>query len=202
MVGYDTAVAESCLSTTCLLDGSISYGVSLVLSEFITITNDLLSNSNITLSQEATTAIASLQQTAQLAQLFGPTLNLATVAVDNFEVTTDPISADPNGSKLDATVTGGLITATTITGTQEEEIFSQSFASEVTSQTSVTSGTKTSQTKDTSGGSVSITTTTVTLNNNLDDDGTDAQNVPEPSILLGLLGSAALIKRSRKKTIA
>ncbi|NEQ55262.1 MAG: hypothetical protein F6K11_34935, partial [Leptolyngbya sp. SIO3F4] len=41
--GYDTAVAESCLSTTCLLDGSISYGVSLVLSEFITITNDLLS---------------------------------------------------------------------------------------------------------------------------------------------------------------
>lgn len=238
--GYNTLVAESCLLTTCLLDGSVSYGVSLVLSEFITLTNGLLTNSSIALDSETTAAIANLQQTAALASAFGvETLELASVSVDYFDAITDPIGADPTGTGLDATVTDGLIEIG-ING-QEDPIFSQSLSSEVAaaaiSTSTVDAGGEAStppvvaveSTVETTeppvatspitvalppadepvivastsaGGAISVTTSDLAITQSGSVSvSADAQDVPEPSIILGLLGSAALIKRSRKKTV-
>lgn len=256
--GYNTQVAESCLLTTCLLDGSVSYGVSLVISEFITFTNGLLTNSSIALDSETTAAIASLQQTAALASIFGvETLELASVSVEYFDAITDPIGADPTGTGLDATVTDGLIEIG-ING-QEDPIFSESLGSEVLANAAsavkittadagseaakspvetIESTVKTTEpvkppiatyltpagtnksvivASTSAGGAISVTTSDLaisqsgsvtiepkgltTLENWSEDGGTDPKDVPEPSILLGLLGSAALIKRSRKETV-
>ena len=228
--GYDTDVAESCLSTTCLLDGNISYSVNLVLSEFVSLTSDLLTSTEITLSQEDSAAIANLQQIATLAQIFGPTLSLGTVAVNNFAATTDFVSADPAGTALDATVPDGVITATTTTGTEQEQLFSASLAPELPPAESavVDAESETIPPAALEEDAVpaiaslpAITKPAVTVFQepvivaSLEADaiaapaaagaissGDDAQAVPEPSILLGLLGSAALLKRGRKKTAA
>lgn len=238
--GYNTQAAESCLLTTCLLDGNVSYGVSLVLSEFITLTNGLLTNSSIALDAETTAAIASLQQTAALASLFGETFELVTVNVSKFSAITNPIGADPTGTGLDATVTDGLIEVA-ING-QEDPIFSTSLASEVSASEAATeiptvdagseattppvvtvaSTVETPVVKPpitvvlppsgtdqpvivastSAGGAISVTTSDLVIaQSSAVDVSEDAQDVPEPSILLGLLGSAALIKRSRKKTV-
>ncbi|MEA5462553.1 PEP-CTERM sorting domain-containing protein [Leptothoe sp. PORK10 BA2] len=216
--GYNIAVAESCLSTTCLFDGNVSFGVSLVLSEFVTFTSDLLANSPVPLTPETTAAIANLQQIATLAQLFGPTLSLGTVSSD-FSATTDPADAG-----LDAAITDGVITVTTTIGTEEEVVFSTSFAtaSEVTEVSTAVPELSTVLPPDlvaltsavedplatalpdviVAGGSGTTTSGPISLVTASFDGVPDSQDVPEPSILLGLLGTAALLKRGRKKTAA
>ena len=303
--GYSPEVVESCLSTTCLFDGNVSFGVNLVLGEFVTLTGDLLANSSVPLTPEASAAIANLQQMATVAQfVFGPTLDLATVEIENFSLTTNFVSADPTGSAFDAEITDGSITATATTDTGATEIFSQSLASapvpveppavvtevltiieaepptvvtelltiieaepptvvtelptiieaelpvvvtelptiikteplaetvvelpaektppggiekpaivteahstavetpslltEVTPVVATFASTPTS----TPGGSVTITTELISLVSTPLDDSDDTQDVPEPSILVGVLGAAALCKRGLTKTNA
>ncbi len=238
ITGYDTDVAESCLSTTCLIDDvNLSFDVNLVLSEFINVTNELLTNSSISLSPETSEAIANLQQMAFFAQFLSPTLNLATVELESFSAITSFDSSDPTGTDLDIEVTDGVITATTITGTEEEEIFSESFGSPedstqsltvvatpadvvkptaviLPSETSpwdsadpvtdpVTVTTKPTAVTNTPGGSLTITTSgPIKLADAAAISTSDAQDVPEPSILIGLLGTAVLVKRGRKQTPA
>ena len=227
--GYSTEVAESCLSTTCLLDGNVSFGVSLVLSELVTVTGDLLANSSLSLGQEATAAIANLQQMATIAQLFSPTVSLGNV-VTEFSAISDVGSADPVGSDLAFDVTDGLITAITTTGAQEEQIFSQSLATvsvelpeaivetpmELTEVIEIVEkpvetppvivAELAADAAAASTGTPSSPTTVITallttaVTSASGDD--DAQDVPEPSILVGLLGLAGLVvKRNQKRTV-
>lgn len=202
--GYSTEVAESCLSTTCLLDGNVSFGVSLVLSELVTVTGDLLANSSLSLGQETTAAIANLQQMATIAQLFGPTVSLGSVTT-GFSAITDPVSSDPTGSELAFEVTDGVVTATTTTGTEEEQIFSQSLAlvekpsvaGELAADAILASTAGDSLRAE--AGPIALSPASATSANG----GSDAHDVPEPSILVGLLGMAGLmVKRNRKKVVA
>lgn len=155
--GFDTEVAESCLSNTCLITGNISFGVGLVLGEFVTFTSDLLANSNVPLSSATRDAITGLQQTAADIKDFTPILDIATV-VASVSATTELVGATPSGTAVGGDTPVDLSTP---------------------------------------GGSVDITTGVIAV---ADSDGT--QDVPEPSIILGLLGTAALIKGGRKKTVA
>ena len=210
--GYSTEVAESCLSTTCLLDGNVSFGVSLVLSELVTVTGDLLTNSSLSLGQETTAAIANLQQMATIAQFFGPTVSLGSVTT-GFSAITDPVSSDPTSSELAFEVTDGLVTATATTGTEQAQIFSQSLAPVekpplvgelaadaivVTTSTGTPGGPLPVTTGPIALSTVSVASASVTSANS----SSDAQDVPEPSILVGLLGMAGLaVKRNRQKVV-
>lgn len=184
--GYDTEVAESCLSATCRITGNVSFGVGLMLGEVVTLTSNLLANSNVSLSSEARNAIGSLQQIATMMQAFGPTLDIAQV-VANISATTEFVEANPNGTveDLGATVTGGLLTATATTGGQQQPILSQLLADSSADVTAAADALD-------SGSSV---TTPVTSQ-----DGSSPQDVPEPSVLLSLLGVGLLIKRSCQKS--
>lgn len=204
--GYSTEVAESCLSTTCLLDGNVSFGVSLVLSELVTVTGDLLANSSLSLGQETRAAIANLQQMATIAQLFGPTVSLSSVTTE-FSAITDLASSDPAGSELAFEVTDGLVTATATSGTEQAQIFSQSLApvektpvaGELAADAIVASTSAIAP-----GGSLTVTTGPITRSTALvtSAGGSDAQDVPEPSILVALLGLAGLVfKRNRKQVV-
>ena len=210
--GYSTEVAESCLSTTCLLDGNVSFGVSLVLSELVTVTGDLLTNSSLSLGQETTAAIANLQQMATIAQFFGPTVSLGSVTT-GFSAITDPVSSDPTSSELAFEVTDGLVTATATTGTEQAQIFSQSLAPVekpplvgelaadaivATTSTGTPGGSLSVATGPIALSTVSVASASVTSANS----SSDAQDVPEPSILVGLLGMAGLaVKRNRQKVV-
>ena len=80
--GYSNKVAASCFWADCGVTATVSYGVSLVIGEFVSFTGDLLANPNITLSAEATDAISGLQRSALFIQRLAPSLeaiNLATV---------------------------------------------------------------------------------------------------------------------------
>ncbi|MBE9068697.1 hypothetical protein IQ260_18790 [Leptolyngbya cf. ectocarpi LEGE 11479] len=191
--GYDTEVAESCLSATCQITGNVSFGVGLVLGELVTLTSDLLANSNITLSPEARSAIASLQQTAAVMQAFGPTLDIAQV-VANVSATTQFVEANPNGTLKDigANVTGGLLTAAATTGGQQQPILSRLLADNPSVDPPAVVDTSVGDPP--VGGPTTIPPTT-------NQDNNTPQDVPEPSILLGLLGTAILVKRSHKKTV-
>ncbi|MEL7507731.1 MAG: PEP-CTERM sorting domain-containing protein [Cyanobacteria bacterium J06554_1] len=204
--GYSTEVAESCLSTTCLLDGNVSFGVSLVLSELVTVTGDLLANSSLSLGQETRAAIANLQQMATIAQLFGPTVSLSSVTTE-FSAITDLASSDPAGSELAFEVTDGLVTATATSGTEQAQIFSQSLApvektpvaGELAADAIVASTSAIAP-----GGSLTVTTGPIARSTALvtSAGGSDAQDVPEPSILVALLGLAGLVfKRNRKQVV-
>ncbi len=204
--GYSTEVAESCLSTTCLLDGNVSFGVSLVLSELVTVTGDLLANSSLSLGQETRAAIANLQQMATIAQLFGPTVSLSSVTTE-FSAITDLASSDPAGSELAFEVTDGLVTATATSGTEQAQIFSQSLApvektpvaGELAADAIVASTSAIAP-----GGSLTVTTGPIVRSTALvtSAGGSDAQDVPEPSILVALLGLAGLVvKRNRKQVV-
>lgn len=242
--GYDSAVAESCVSNTCVITGNVSFGVGVVLSELVSLTGELLANPSLALSAEDRDTIATLQQTATFAQLFGPTLSLATVNAD-LSATTEFLASNPDGTADDtgADVTGGLVTATATVGTQEEEIFSQSLASpsavvepavaakseaaveptvvpepvaaepvvkpaiaapavassvvlEVPTVVNSSNPPTVVNKAAVAGGSVEITPGPIAL---VTADSTDAQDVPEPSILLGLLGTALAIKHKRKQ---
>ncbi|MEL6231262.1 MAG: hypothetical protein AAFR24_15230, partial [Cyanobacteria bacterium J06627_3] len=182
--GYSTEVAESCLSTTCLLDGNVSFGVSLVLSELVTVTGDLLANSSLSLGQETRAAIANLQQMATIAQLFGPTVSLSSVTTE-FSAITDLASSDPAGSELAFEVTDGLVTATATSGTEQAQIFSQSLApvektpvaGELAADAIVASTSAIAP-----GGSLTVTTGPITRSTALvtSAGGSDARDVPEP----------------------
>lgn len=191
--GYDTGVAESCLSATCQITGNVSFGVGLVLGEFVSLTSGLLVNSNVTLSLEARNVIASLQQAAAVMQLFGPTLDIAQV-VANVSATTEFVEANPNGTVEDigANVTGGLLTAAATTGGQQQPILSSLLTDSSPVEPPVVADPPFS-----SPPTIPPTGPLISP-----DQGSNApQDVPEPSILLGLLGTAMLVKRSYKKTI-
>lgn len=189
--GYDTEVAESCLSATCQITGNVSFGIGLVLGEFVTLTSGLLANSNISLAPEARSALASLQQTAAVMQAFGPTLDIAQV-VANVSATTELVGANPNGTVEDigANVTGGLLTAAVTTGGQQQPILSKLLADNPPVDPPAVVDT-----------SVADPPVSPTIPLTTNQGKNTPQDVPEPSILLGLLGTAILVKRSHKKTV-
>ncbi|MEM7062190.1 MAG: hypothetical protein AAF572_03380 [Cyanobacteria bacterium P01_B01_bin.77] len=186
--GYDTEVAESCLSATCQITGNVSFGVGLVLGEFVSLTSGLLANSDISLSPETRNTIGSLQQIATVMQAFGPTLDIAQV-VANVSATTELVGTNPNGTVEDigATVTGGLLTAAATKGGQQQPILSKLLTDNPSAVVD------TSAVDDSVSSSPAISSVT-------NQGSSVPQDVPEPSALLGFLGVVLLVKRNYNKS--
>lgn len=217
--GYDTDVAESCLSAACQFTGDISFGVSLVVSEFVSFTGDLLNNSNVTLTPEARSSLNNLLSYASLVQILNPTavLDLATVTA-NVNASTDLASTNANGSSADiaVNVTNGSLIATATTGNTQEQLFNrqlsvappsnppaitQQLSPAPTSGSPSNSGTTSGSPSSGGSGSVIPGPSTTNLPSSLGSGNPIPQDVPEPSIMLGLLGTAAfLAKQGKKKT--
>ncbi|EKU99941.1 hypothetical protein Lepto7375DRAFT_2029 [Leptolyngbya sp. PCC 7375] len=209
--GYSEKVASSCLLADCSLTGNVSYGIGVVLSELVTVTGDLLANSAIEFSEDTSNAIRSLRQTALLVQQINPSLETLSLATVNATVAanTEFLSFNPNGSTDDISfdVTGGTLSARATTNGQEEQLFTRAYATkEEATATENWTATKSASTATLTGVKSSPTTSvasssTPQLLATVDDS--DVQDVPEPSIVLGFLGTAAwMAQRTRKKTVA
>lgn len=175
--GYDTEVAESCLSATCELEGDVSFGISLMIGEFISFSTGLLTNASITLSQDTQDSLNTLNTLLIIYQISNPgTTSLELASVEgNFNVTTEKTDENAEGTEADVSVdvTGGSITGTTTVGGEETQILSLLF-------------------EDESGADSNVTQLS---------EQQDAQDVPEPSVLLGLLGSGAWVIKRKTRAI-
>lgn len=206
--GYSNKVATTCFWSNCGITANVSYGVGVVISELVTLTDDLLTNADIELSAEAIDTIQSLQQSASIIQLLNPsleTLELATVLAD-VSATTEFISTNPPGSaadQLSADVTSGALTVSTTTNGQQEQIYSGQYG-ETTEPTVVAENwgdleadaiVKPASTDPSLQASLSFIADT-----QLSTDTGDTQDVPEPSIIVGLLGAAWAVKQGRRKS--
>lgn len=245
--GYSNKVATSCFWADCGITATVSYGVSLVIGEFVTFTGDLLANPNISLSDEAVDAISGLQRVASLIQMVAPSLDAINVATVTATISADTefVAENPNGSADDVSVdvTGGALTVTATTDGQSEELLSmqypegaESTAAEKLSEPTGTlltavetqlpgaSLTTTSKASimpqlsmdaeadvikpavveaPSSGGAVVLTAPSPIIASVSKTDDNEAQDVPEPSIVLGFLGTAAwMAKRSRSRRAA
>ncbi|NEZ57555.1 PEP-CTERM sorting domain-containing protein [Leptolyngbyaceae cyanobacterium CCMR0081] len=213
--GYSEKVASSCLLADCSLTGNVSYGIGVVLSELVTVTGDLLANSAIEFSEDTSNAIRGLRQAALLVQQINPSLETLSLATVNttFAANTEFLSFNPNGSADDISfdVTGGTLSARATTDGQEEQLFTRAYATEeeatkeevtATENWTATKSTSTATlTGVTSSPTTSVSSSTPQLLATVDDS--DVQDVPEPSIVLGFLGTAAwMAKRNRRKTVA
>ncbi len=202
--GYSNEVATSCFRADCDVTATVSYGVGLVINEFVTFTDDLLANPNINLSDETADAIRDLQRSVSFIQFLIPSLeaiNLATVT-STVSADTEFVAANPEGSADDVSVdlTSGALTVTATTDGQQEELFSIQYPEEPESTVAENRPAvepATAQPVVTvmpTAPSPIIASVSATETNN-------AQDVPEPSIILGFLGTAAwMAKRSRKQT--
>lgn len=196
--GYDTDVATSCLSAVCEIEGGVTFGVSLVVSEFITFTGNLLNNSNVTLTPETRNALTDLLADATLAQqLLNITeIDLATVSA-GIEASTVLASVDPNGSAADIgiDITSGSLLAVATTGDSQEVLFSQQWEPAPTLDVPVDNSGGGSGTETPGSGPIDVPGIP-------SNGGSTPQGVPEPSMLLGFLGAAAfLVKQGKQKMI-
>ncbi|MEM9266503.1 MAG: hypothetical protein AAGA46_13345 [Cyanobacteria bacterium P01_F01_bin.13] len=176
--GYAPKVALSCLSATCDITGNVSFSVGLVISEFVTFTSSLLADSSVTLTPEATTALGGLQQSAVLLQQLDPSLEVLDLAavVSTISATTELLEVNPNDSVTD------VEDPTVVEETTPEE--------------------QPTPEDPTAGGSITLETGPITFPSDDAGDYNDAQDVPEPSIMLGILATVALFSRQRSKQIA
>ncbi|MEM1252972.1 MAG: hypothetical protein AAGI69_11110 [Cyanobacteria bacterium P01_H01_bin.21] len=211
--GYSNKVATTCFWSDCGITANVSYGVGVVIGELVTLTDELLTNPAIELSAEASNTIKSLQDSASMIQLLNPsleTLELATVLAD-ISATTEFIRANPPGSaadQLSAEVTSGALTVSTTTNGQKEQIYSGQYG-ETTEPTVAAENwgdleadaiVKTAAVDPSLQESLSFVADTPIIAQLATDAG-DTEDVPEPSIIVGLLGAAWAVKQSRRNSV-
>ena len=207
--GYSNKVATTCFWSNCDITANVSYGVGVVINELVTLTDELLNDANIELSAEASNTLQTLQQSASTIKLLNPsleTLELATVLAD-VSATTEFIRANPPGSAADqpsAEITSGALTLSTTTDGQQESIYSGQYGE--TPEPTVTAANWSNLEADAIVKTASVapslqTSLSFVADIQLAADAGDTQDVPEPSIIVGLLGAALAVKQSRKNSV-
>ena len=210
--GYSNKVATSCFLSDCGITANVSYGVGLVISEFVTLTGELLTNANIELSTEASNTIRSLQQSALFIQQLNPsleTLELATV-LTNISATTEFVSVNPPGSAADEPsieLTSGTLVVSAATNGEPEQIYSAQYgetpAPALTAEnwnTQADTVVKAASVAPSLQASLTITADTPIVPQ-LATEADDTQDVPEPSILLGVLATVWAVKQRPKNSL-
>ncbi len=223
--GYVPEVALSCLSVGCDIIVEAESIISLDFDGLLAVLDNLLVNPDVSPTPDFVNFLSNLQQTAAALQLLDSSFELYPFLGVDFDAVDVRISAaaelsvaNSNSSTVDADVTG----AATATSTEPEQLFSTAYVEESTPEaesiadSSITLGSGPINLLPSANISPEFPLGEITLEPGLitslnssvsedsysENDDNNAQDVPEPSMVIGFLGTAALFARQRSKQTA
>jgi len=172
---YNPNVIDDCTVGPCELSASLSFGVSLAISEFLEFSTGLVNNPAITLDDDVLIAIEQVNQLLSSFQAITGVdgLELATVSA-SLNLSTTVLGSDASGTAADVSfiTTGGTLTG--VNSDTQDTLFATALADDVSGNDPLAG----------------------------DPPGTDStsQSVPEPGLLLGLLGIGTVMVKSMART--
>ena len=189
ITGYDLSVVEACVVSTCDFSVAVDYGIELNVGEFLDFSTTLLDSQ--VLPENFATGLTQVRNGLALAQIFGlNSLELASISAD-LDITTTLVGADANGTEADIAL---VVSDGTVVGSIDgEPILTQSLDEAVSLLPEIV------DVVDAEIPIAQLPTVPETIVSNNVETNDAPQSVPEPGLLLGLLGTGAwMTKRITK----
>jgi hypothetical protein len=192
---YDPAVVGSCTMGSCEIDATVSFGVAVIISEFLEFSTGFLADYGTELSPETVKAIITINQNLALAQALGlSSLTLAEIEA-TLEALTTVVATNPTGTDVGGIVKSGVVTATN--KDTQELLLVVDLADHTDS--SLYSSTYEEESSYSSNSSAVPSNTTVPVSTTLTSYSPEQTpaSVPEPGLVLGFLGVGAWMAKRR-----